>query len=205
MENKKTNLMRVSKIAEVSGILPSKIRFYTHMGLLCAKSTTRGGHKLYDKDITLQMLGRIKFLMTQGRKIEDMRHEIDWSQANTKVLVIDDEPMFCESMKEMIKANLKDFEVKTALDGFSAGSILNSYLPDLILVDVVLPGSDGYEICRQIKSKELFKRVKVVLVTGHADLITREKMEVFGVDGFMLKPVRVSELLEGIASLTSNK
>src|SRR3989339_275062 len=159
-------LLRISEIAKKAGILPSKIRYYTDMGLLKVTDQTEGGHRLYDLKDTLQKLNLIEFFSNKGLTIEKIKAELQRTLTKKKVLVIDDEAEVTQLVEDVLKGKL-DAEVKSAFEGFTAGRLITEYLPDLIVLDIMLPGVNGFEICKQIRAIPFLKDAKILAITGY--------------------------------------
>jgi C4-dicarboxylate-specific signal transduction histidine kinase len=108
------------------------------------------------------------------------------------VLVVDDEPrnqrIITEALEHLI-------EYKLASSGSEALDLARSYLPDLILLDIMMPGMDGYEVCRQIKADPALELSKVILVSGKAMIEERLKGYAVGADDYMTKPFIPEELV----------
>ncbi len=109
------------------------------------------------------------------------------------VLVVDDG----EANRELIEACLAgiDCEVRTAADGPSALSTIQECRPDLVLLDVQMPGMDGYEVCRRIKSSAATRLVPVVMITSLDRTADRVLALESGADDYMTKPVDRVELV----------
>ena len=110
-----------------------------------------------------------------------------------KVLIVEDVRSELELMKSSV-ASL-GHEVITASDGEEAAQAIQREPPDLILLDVVLPKINGFEICRQLKQDRLLRKIPVILVSGKstkADIFWGKKQ---GADEYLPKPVRPEELL----------
>ena len=108
----------------------------------------------------------------------------------TRVLVIDDEPSFTEALSLSLKR--EGFEVDTADDGVSALSAIARKLPDLILLDVMLPGMSGVDVCREIRKTST---VPIIMVTARGEEIDAVVALEVGADDYVTKPYRLRELV----------
>jgi len=192
-------LLKISEAARVVGVLPSTIRYYTDIGLLKYRGETRGGHRLYDENEVISVVNKVKFLSSKGLKMEDIKKELSQNQKGAKkILVIDDEPEVGNLVKDIAAEKFPSAEVRVVYDGFAAGRILSGeYLPDLIILDIMLPGINGFEVCRQIRSgSEFLKGVKILAVTGYDTTENKEKILASGADDYLAKPLEVATLAE---------
>ena len=108
----------------------------------------------------------------------------------TRVLVIDDEPSFTEALSLSLKR--EGFEVDTADDGVSALSAIARKLPDLVLLDVMLPGMSGVDVCREIRKTST---VPIIMVTARGEEIDAVVALEVGADDYVTKPYRLRELV----------
>ena len=108
----------------------------------------------------------------------------------TRVLVIDDEPSFTEALSLSLKR--EGFEVDTADDGVSALSAIAKKLPDLVLLDVMLPGMSGVDVCREIRKTST---VPIIMVTARGEEIDAVVALEVGADDYVTKPYRLRELV----------
>ncbi len=124
-------------------------------------------------------------------------------QPDSKVFIVDDEP----SLRKTFQAFLarEGYDIELFENGAHVLATLEEYLPDAILLDVMMPEIDGFEVCRRIKNNPEWQHIPVVLVTA---LDTREALlEGFeaGADEFLIKPVRGQELRVRIRSMLRTK
>ena len=194
------NLLRISEVAQKAGVLSSTIRYYTDMGIILTGGETRGGHRLYDEEATLNAIRKIQFLNKQGLTIEQIKKDLVSSVGKKKILVIDDEPEVGELVLGLVNNNFPFIEVKMVYNGFAAGRILNEFLPDMIILDIMLPGVNGFEVCKQIKSSELHKNVKILAITGYDSPENKEKMLAAGASDFLAKPMDLKVLKSKIVT-----
>jgi diguanylate cyclase (GGDEF)-like protein len=106
-----------------------------------------------------------------------------------RLLVVDDQPVNVQALYQAFSA---DHQVLMATSGVQALKVAQSRQPDLILLDVVMPGMDGYELCRQLKAHELTRDIPVIFVTGQDDPEAEVRgLEVGAVD-FISKPTHLT-------------
>jgi len=106
-----------------------------------------------------------------------------------RVLVVDDHPDILEVVKMTLE--MAGYEVSTSLTGACFQQLEND-LPDLILLDVLLSGEDGYAICQRLKDDEKTRHIPVILLSAHAGL--PETATGCGANGFLAKPFRIIAL-----------
>ena len=118
------------------------------------------------------------------------------AQGTTTILLVEDN----ELNRDMLSRRLKrrGFEVITAVDGELAAQITGDVLPDVILMDMGLPGMNGWDATRMIKSDSRTKHIPVVALTAHAMNLDREQALDAGCDAYETKPVEIDRLLETI-------
>jgi PAS domain S-box-containing protein len=119
-----------------------------------------------------------------------------------KILAIDDMPDNLISIKALIRENFPDAEILTALDGQKGIELAQSVFPDVILLDIVMPGMDGFEVCRKLKSIKKICEIPVVFVTAlKGDKESRITALECGAEAFLAKPIEVSELIAQIRAM----
>jgi two-component system, OmpR family, response regulator len=119
----------------------------------------------------------------------------------TKILVVDDEPHILQFL-ELGLAN-EGFEVRTAADGMSAITLVRSFQPHVIILDVMMPGMDGFEVCRMIK--KCGEQVSIIMLTAKDEVDDRVKGLTFGADDYVIKPFSFEELLARIYARLRNQ
>jgi CheY-like chemotaxis protein len=114
-----------------------------------------------------------------------------------RILVVDDEP----DIMDVATVRLKHlgYEIIPAIDAEEAVAILENVIPDLILLDLLLPKMQGDELCRKLKSDNRYKNIPVVLFTASAVRINfPEKIKEIGADDCIMKPFESKELLDKV-------
>jgi two-component system, OmpR family, alkaline phosphatase synthesis response regulator PhoP len=118
-----------------------------------------------------------------------------------KILVIDDETSISDSLSLMLGA--RGFDVITASNGISALSEATTNHLNLIILDLIMPGIDGYEICRRLKNNKEAKRVPVIILSGKFDRDSISKAQQAGADDYIVKPFTLPTLMNKINCLIS--
>src|SRR5579863_3711678 len=116
-----------------------------------------------------------------------------------RILIVDDETAARVALEFLLRR--EGFEVRDAADGPAAIQECATFRPDLILLDIMMPGMDGFEVCRRIKATPETRLTPVVLITGLTATEDRIKGINAGADDFQCKPIDLNELLARTRSL----
>ena len=119
------------------------------------------------------------------------------------VLIVDDNIKNLDLFKDFVES--WGYETVTAQQGKDAISLAERYLPDIILLDVMLPGMSGYEVCRELKENTKTQHIPVVMITVLNDIADRIHGYKIGADQFLVKPVDYNELHAILDSLLGKK
>ena len=117
----------------------------------------------------------------------------------TEILIVDDEPNIVLSLEYLMQQ--AGFEVRSARDGDAALEAMEGGAPDLVLLDVMMPKRDGYEVCQAIRSRPEWKHVKVIMLTAKGREVEREKGISLGADDYVTKPFATQELVDKVRQL----
>ncbi|MCH2248624.1 MAG: phosphate regulon transcriptional regulator PhoB [Cognatishimia sp.] len=120
------------------------------------------------------------------------------SNDHPKVLLVEDEP----AQREVLKYNLQSegFDVVAAADGDEAILLVEEETPDIIVLDWMLPGVSGIEICRRLKSKSHTRSIPVIMLSARAEEVDRVRGLETGADDYVVKPYSVLELMARVRS-----
>lgn len=119
------------------------------------------------------------------------------------ILVVDDEPDIVKLVEISLK--LGNYEVLKAYNGSEALDLLKTHHPDLILLDIMMAGLSGYEVCEKIKQDPNLKDIPVVMLTAKSQKNDAEKGLEVGADDYIIKPFDPYELSEQVTRFLQNK
>lgn len=119
--------------------------------------------------------------------------------AKDKILIVDDE----EHIIELLKFNLLNagYDIYTANDGIDAVKIAKSEKPNLILLDLMLPGIDGFDVCKEIKRDKDMQNTSIIMLTAKGEELDKILGLELGADDYMTKPFSVRELLARVKAV----
>lgn len=123
--------------------------------------------------------------------------------ANESILIVDDNPTNLKLLKVLM--TIEGYQVATAMDANEALEILHDFRPDLILMDVQLPGMDGLELTRKLKSNPEYQNTIILAVTAFAMKGDDEKTKAAGCDGYISKPIDTQLVPKVIAEYLRGK
>jgi len=121
------------------------------------------------------------------------------ARADYRVLVVDDDPDMVAFLSRLLQG--EGMAVESAADGESALTQVMTAPPDLVLLDVMMPGASGFDVCRQLKGDEATAMIPIVLVTALEDGESRVRGIEAGADDFLSKPVKREELIARVKTL----
>ena len=117
--------------------------------------------------------------------------------AKFRVLAIDDDSKILKMINTVLSSE-EDFEVATAESGFQAGIKVSNWIPDIILLDMLMPEMNGFEVCKQLKSDEKTKDIPIIAVTVLKDPKEVKKMFSAGITDYLSKPFKAQELIKKV-------
>jgi putative two-component system response regulator len=112
-----------------------------------------------------------------------------------KILVVDDEPFVLSAITDTLN---EKYDVCGVNNGEEALSVLSGLVPDLIMLDMMMPGMDGLEVCRKLKENQLVKNVPIIFLTGMGQITDIEKGFTAGAECYIVKPFSAVELIKKV-------
>lgn len=116
-----------------------------------------------------------------------------------KILIVDDEPNIVMSLEFLLKK--EGFLTETAGDGDVALEKVRSFMPDLVLLDVMMPKKSGFEVCEILRSDAALSSIRIIMLTAKGRETEQAKGLALGADAYMLKPFSTKDLVARIREL----
>ncbi|MFC2048658.1 response regulator [Elusimicrobiota bacterium] len=151
--------------------------------------TTPGGHRRVTKENLLEFIKEINMNVPESLL----------EKTNNRVLVVDDDEKVMNAVVGILEKSQLDLEIFTAADGFQAGYCLSSVSPCLVVLDLMLPGIDGFTICGLIKKMNI--NVKVLAITGYDSQDNKRKILDSGAAGYLVKPFYAEDFMKQVTRI----
>ncbi len=181
------------EVAEICDVTPVTIQNWIDKGWLRAYRTP-GGHRRVRREELLSFL-----------ESRNMPHLLSENVGPPKILIVDDEKDITELIGEVLTSNNPEYDIEVAHDGFRAGVLYANSNPDVVILDLMLPGLDGFEVCRQIKQSSTGAGTVVIAITGLDDPKHKERILQLGASHFLPKPIDISGLKDLVRDAVKKK
>lgn len=179
--------LSTTQVAMMLGVTSQTIANWIDQGQLRA-SRTPGGHRRIDA-------GDLEdFLTARG-----MRMPEELTERPHTILVVEDDPQVGPWLALQLATARPDLRVLLAPDGFRAGELVALAQPDTVVLDIYLPGLDGFEVCRRLKGRPETAGITVIAMSANDTPDVRDTILEAGAVAFLPKPVNLSRLLCAIA------
>ena len=155
-------IMSTHDVARYCNVTPRTVLRWVDSGVLPGYQTGGGRRRIQREEL-------LRFMKSRGMEVPD-----DLFEVRTRVAIVDDDALHVKSLERMLQTLAPRVEIRTAADGFAAGALLYSFRPHLVLLDLVMPGLDGFEVCRRVRADPDFEGVGIVVQgAAHQHLATR--------------------------------
>ena len=173
-------LLTPNEVAELLHVSPTTVRFWAQKGDLKAL-TTPGGHRRFEYDAVEEF--------ASNRGVSLQQHS-----TGRRILIIDDDLTFGRYLLDLF-AGIEGVEVELANFSFEAGLKVRSFKPDTVLLDVMMPGVNGFQVCQMMKSDPGLKGIRIIGMTGYPSDENIGKMLGAGAEVCLEKPIDTTELM----------
>jgi excisionase family DNA binding protein len=123
-------------------------------------------------------------------------------QTLPKILIVDDDAALLDTLWEALTWDGR-YKVEVAQDGYEGLIKVGSFAPNLLVLDIRMPGLNGFQVCRRVKADPGTHGIKILAITGHSVQHTRDQIAEAGADGFLEKPIKLDELQAEVARLVA--
>ncbi len=176
--------MTPNEVAELLRVSPVTIRQWAQKNWIKA-TTTAGGHRRFlRQDVE-------EFARQRGMELS--------SDGPPRVLVVDDNRSFARYLADLLASQTLEIETDTAHDGFDAGRKVLQFDPNIVLLDLKMPGMDGFSVCRQLKDDEVTSHIRIIAMTGYYTLENEAKILQAGAEACLAKPFDKAVLFDLMA------
>jgi excisionase family DNA binding protein len=177
--------------AKLCHVSPLSIINWVNAGKIHAFRTPGGHRRIRKEDL-------IRFMRDSTIPIPEILRE---SSGRAKVLIVDDEAAIRDLLSLQLTRVANPYEVMTAQDGFEAGRLVASFKPDIVLLDLRMPGVDGFQVCKTIKADPQSSNTIVLAMTGYHTPETESRILECGAQRCFSKPIDTTVLVSYIDAL----
>lgn len=187
-------LYSTTQAAKLCRVTPGTIIYWIKKGKL-QTSLTAGGHRRIPEGEILRLIKELR--LPFPKELESL--EPAQQKDAIRILVVDDERSVRQMILWVLKQSFPKVEVEEAEDGFVAGWKTKTFHPDLILLDLMMPGLDGFRFCDLVKMTAELKEVRIIAMSGIQGFGFEEKIHQMGVSDFLNKPFQIETLKEKVS------
>jgi excisionase family DNA binding protein len=175
-----------NEVAKLLMVNPVTVRQWAARGLLRSMATP-GGHR--------------RFLLSDVEEFARSRGSAPRRNAEgrpERVLIVDDDRQISGLVADLIRARAPEVDLEVANDGFEAGAKVESFRPHALVLDLMMPGMDGFEVCRRLRARQTLDHIRIVAMTGaHSDENVSRILKA-GANACLAKPFDSDELLAAL-------
>lgn len=197
--DKKNRLYSALEVANICGVVNQTAINWIKNGYLRASQTPGGQYRVHPEDL-------IDFLQSRGMQklmTEELQRIMQEQMSYDSIMVVDDDEQLLNSMMDFLREEYPKFDLYAAADGFQAGRVISEHKPKVIILDIDLPGENGYTVCKAIRADETLGVPIIIAVSGLSEDEVRDKAVEAGADTFVKKPLEFDEIPEIIKELVN--
>jgi excisionase family DNA binding protein len=180
----------ISQASKYCKVDPETIINWIDEGHIKADKTVGGHRRIKKEDLD-------RFLKERHMPADDQSS----GDTRIKILVIDDDKIVVETIVQSLEEDEHGYELISAADGFEAEAQIKHFKPDLLILDIMMPDINGYEVCKKIKSDPETKDIKIIVLSAYLDDDNYKQMKEYGADACFSKPLPLPELKAQVAKL----
>lgn len=181
------------EVANICGVANQTAINWIRNGYLKAYSTPGGQYRVYADDL-------VGFMTERNMRVPENLASLCNHNSNTSILVVEDEMGLNTVLHQYLSKEFAGTQIYQAFDGFEAGALMSSKKPTVVVLDLNLPGVDGFELCKKINSSDDFGNPAIIVITALQDSGIEDKIQEMNAVAFFRKPVVLDELSQAIKS-----
>ena len=191
-ESNKTIVYSALEVANICGVVNQTAINWIRNGYLRAFCTPGGQYRVYLDDLVDCMTKR------KMRIPEELLQYTSSDKDNVNILIVDDDKGLNMVLSKFFEREMPQAKITQVYNGFDAGAELAKKTTNVVLLDLNLPGVDGYDICHRINTSEKFGKPSVFVITASQDKETEDKLTRMGAQGFFKKPLDLVKIVEAV-------
>lgn len=195
-EFEKTIVYSALEVANICGVANQTAINWIRNGYLKAYSTPGGQYRVYADDL-------VGFMMERNMRVPENLASLCNTSSNSSILVVEDDMGLNTVLHQYLSQEFSGVQVYQAFDGFEAGSLMTSKKPTVVVLDLNLPGVDGFELCKKINSSDEFGNPAIIVITALQDSGIEDKIQEMHAVAFFRKPVVLDELSQAVKAAFS--
>lgn len=175
-----------NEVARLLMVNPVTVRQWAARGLLRSLSTPGGHRRFLLQDVE-------EFARSRGTKPLDAG-----TGRPERVLIVDDDAQVRGFVAELLRVRAPEVVTELAADGFDAGAKVEAFRPHALVLDLRMPGMDGFEVCRRLRARPTLRHIRIVAVTGEHTPENVDRIMQAGADACLPKPIDSGALLQSL-------
>lgn len=180
MTTTKEKILTTKEVSRYCDVTVHAVNKWVNTGKLKAYRTPGNRMKILENDFSF-FLEKYNMLVPQ-----DFKNRL---KKRKKILIVDDDNTSVRLIKGLLEKQ-GDYEIETAQDGFEAGLKYSAFKPDLITLDLKMPGLNGFEVCTYIRVQAKDEDIKILVISAYLDSKNLKKVKLLGADDFLGKPFK---------------
>ncbi len=193
----KPEVFSALEVANICGVVNQTAINWIKSGHLKAFTTPGGQYRVYPDDLA-------QFMKSRNMRVSDeLAAKCTLAdESNKSILIVDDDRGLNSVIARFFQKKYEDtgLEILQAFDGFEAGVLMSEKHPDVLILDLDLPGVDGFSLCKRIRDDAGFAKTLIIVVTALEDSDVENRVKELGVKHFFKKPLNLPELSEAMDS-----
>lgn len=181
-----------SEVAKYCHVTADTIRKWAESGRIHVFKTPGGHRRIRREDL-------LRFLKENNIPLHN-----DLQDGGTRILIVDDEKAVISVVRRFLERSNTPFQVEVAMDGFEAGHQVAMFKPDVVFLDLRLPGVDGFEVCKRIKESPNAVGTRIIAMTGFYEGEVANRVLELGASLCIQKPFTPDDLRKALSQININ-